>query len=117
MSEKILSGLDCTKGELSVLLTGDREIKELNRDYRSIDKPTDVLSFPQDDEDELLGDVVINTTRAKEQAESLGVTLDEELARLLVHGTLHLFGYDHVNGGRQAAKMKNKEEEILKTLF
>ena len=85
--------------------------KELNREYRGKDRPTDVLSFPMDDP-VLLGDVVISIERAAEQAERYGFSEDEELARLLVHGTLHLLGFDHKNGGRQAAKMKRKEEEL-----
>jgi len=98
--------------ELSVLLTGNEEIRELNREYRGKDKPTDVLSFPMEDE-HLLGDIVISTEKAASQAVEFGVTVDEEMARLLVHGLLHLAGYDHVKGGRQAKKMKEKEEELM----
>lgn len=98
--------------ELSILLTGNEEIRALNRDYRGKDKPTDVLSFPMED-DLLLGDVVISTEKAVSQAAEFGVTADEEMARLLVHGILHLAGYDHVKGGRQAKKMKEKEEELM----
>ena len=98
--------------ELSVLLTGNQEIRELNREYRGKDKPTDVLSFPMGD-DYLLGDIVISTEKAASQAEEFGVTFDEEMGRLLVHGILHLAGYDHVRGGRQAKKMKDKEEELM----
>lgn len=98
--------------ELSVLLTRNSEIRELNREYRGKDKPTDVLSFPMEDPC-LLGDIVISTEKAACQAEEFGVTFDEEMARLLVHGLLHLAGYDHVRGGRQAKKMKDKEEELM----
>lgn len=98
--------------ELSVLLTGNSEIRELNREYRGKDKPTDVLSFPMEDPC-LLGDIVISIEKAASQAEEFGVTFDEEMARLLVHGLLHLAGYDHVRGGRQARKMKDKEEELM----
>ncbi len=98
--------------ELSVLLTGNEEIRELNREYRGKDKPTDVLSFPMEDE-HLLGDIVISTEKAASQAVEFGVTVGEEMARLLVHGLLHLAGYDHVKGGRQAKKMKEKEEELM----
>lgn len=101
--------------ELSILFTGDAEIRELNRTYRSIDKPTDVLSFPTDDA-ALIGDVVVSLETARRQALDYDATFTEELARLLVHGALHLMGYDHVNGGRQAAKMKNKEAEVLEEL-
>jgi len=98
--------------ELSVLLTDNATIRELNREYRGLDKPTDVLSFPMDDE-YLLGDIVISTEKAASQADEFGVAFDEEMARLLVHGLLHLAGYDHVKGGRQARKMKEKEEELM----
>jgi len=98
--------------ELSVLLTDDAGIRELNRTYRGKDRSTDVLSFPQDDP-VLLGDIVVSVEKAAAQAGDYGATLDEELRRLLVHGLLHLLGYDHVNGGSQAAKMKRKEEELL----
>ncbi len=93
-------------------MTGDGEVKELNRKYRNIDRPTDVLSFPMKDP-YMLGDVVISVERAAQQAARYGVTVEGEVTRLLVHGTLHLLGYDHARGGRQAAKMKRKEEELL----
>lgn len=98
--------------ELSVLLTGNSVIRELNREYRGKDKPTDVLSFPMEDPC-LLGDIVISTEKAASQAEEFGVSFDEEVSRLLVHGLLHLAGYDHVRGGWQARKMKKKEEELM----
>lgn len=103
---------DC---ELSVFLTGDDEIRELNRKYRKKDKATDVLSFPLDDP-YMLGDVVISVERAAAQADTFGVTMDEEIARLLVHGILHLAGYDHVNGGHQARRMKEREAELMAAL-
>jgi probable rRNA maturation factor len=100
---------------VSVLLTDDREIKELNRAYRKIDRPTDVLSFPMKDS-RMLGDIVISVDRAEEQAARYGVDLDEELSRLLIHGALHLAGYDHMRGGRQSGEMKKREEELLNEL-
>lgn len=112
MAGAALKGLGLKNRELSVLLVGNPRIRDLNRAYRGIDKPTDVLSFPMDDE-HLLGDIVISVDKAAEQAERFGVTLDEEFARLMVHGLLHLIGYDHVKGGRQAGKMKAKEAELM----
>jgi probable rRNA maturation factor len=114
-TEAILRGLDVTRREISILLTTDAEIKELNSEYRGKDRPTDVLSFPMDDP-LLIGDVVISVERATSQALQYGAREDEELARLLAHGTLHLLGFDHENGGRQAAKMKRKEEELWELL-
>lgn len=101
--------------EVSVLITDDDRIQELNKTYRNKNKPTDVLSFPMDDE-QLLGDIVISMDTAKAQAESFKVSLDEELSRLLVHGLLHLLGYDHVKGGHQAKKMRAKEDELMSGL-
>lgn len=115
MSETALKGLGYDGKEVSVLLTDDAEIHALNLAYRKKDKPTDVLSFPMDDE-LLLGDIVISVERAAAQAVSFGVSIDEELGRLIVHGLLHLFGYDHVKGGRQARAMKVKEEELIAIL-
>lgn len=109
---KMLSRTDC---EVSVLLTGNEGIRELNRRYRGVDNPTDVLSFPQDDP-VMLGDIVVSVEKVISQAIEYSVSTDEELKRLLVHGLLHLLGYDHVNGGRQAAKMKRKENELLNGL-
>lgn len=85
--------------EVSVLLTDDREIQVLNRDYRHKDKPTDVLAFAYDEangpKNASLGDVVISVERAQRQAASRRVLLASELELLAVHGTLHLLGYDH----------------------
>lgn len=115
MAGAALKGLGLKNRELSVLLTGNPRIRELNRAYRGIDRPTDVLSFPMDDE-HMLGDIVISVDKAVEQAERFGVTLEEEMARLMVHGLLHLLGYDHVRGGRQAGKMRAKEAELMGVL-
>jgi probable rRNA maturation factor len=111
----LLKELDCAKHEISILLTTDEEIGELNSRYRDIDKPTDVLSFPMEDP-ELLGDVVISYERVLEQADRFGVTDDEELSRLLIHGTLHLLGFIHEHGGKEAAKMKKREAELMDVL-
>lgn len=113
--------------ELSVVFVNDRRMRELNRRYRGVDRPTDVLSFPQYDSlrkarsagvrgEVMLGDVVVNLHRTKRQAEEQGSPFYEELTRLLVHGLLHLIGYDHEPGGYQARKMRRKEEELLHAL-
>ena len=94
----------------SVWLAGDRVVRALNRQWRGKDRPTDVLSFPQDGAaGPELGDVVISYDTAQRQARDGGWTLAEEVTRLLVHGFLHLQGYDHVRGGRQAARMRREE--------
>lgn len=102
----------------------------LNLRYRGIDKTTDVLSFPQYGGGELkkslgnsllvahhsslpLGDIVISLEKARAQAKEHGLSFDEELARLLIHGLLHLFGYDHEKSAYQARKMRKMEGELL----
>ena len=110
-----LKELHLDKAELSVLFIGDSGIQALNRQYLGKNRPTDVLSFPMDDPS-VIGDIVISVDRAREQSKEFGVSLNEELARLLVHGLLHLLGYDHVKGGRQAKKMRDREEGLLRSL-
>ncbi len=107
-----LKELGSGRSELSVFFTDDPGIKGLNRLYLGKDRPTDVLSFPMDDP-AIIGDIAISVERAREQSREFGVGLDEELARLLVHGLLHLLGHDHVRGGRQAKRMREREEALM----
>ena len=120
MAEWILSDLGCSsESELSILLVDDDEIQCLNREYLCRDRPTNVLAFAmREGEDQhlnpaLLGDVVVSTETAKREALQRDVTFEEEMALLLVHGILHLLGYDHENDPAAAAKMEAKEEEVL----
>lgn len=132
--------LDLESAELSLIFVNNRKSREINSSYRGIDRPTDVLSFPMHDSlkrshstradydihgepvnreslnrpgDILLGDIVINTHRTVEQAEDHGNSYYEELTSLLIHGLLHLIGYDHEKNYYQARKMKKKELELL----
>jgi probable rRNA maturation factor len=94
-------GAEKQDGELTIFLTGDEQVRELNREYLETDAPTDVLSFPADyiDPDTnvpYLGDVIISYPRAQEQAALGGHTLEHELQLLVIHGVLHLLGYDHL---------------------
>ncbi len=90
-------------GELTLVITDDDEMRQLNRQYRGVDKPTDVLSFGENafdvqvspDESAYLGDVIISYPRAQAQAQSAGHTTSDELVLLVVHGVLHLLGHDH----------------------
>lgn len=112
--------------EVSVSFVGDDEIRDLNRDYRGVDKSTDVLSFPMDDEfiidNRILGDVIINTRRVMEQAEELGHSHERELSYLTVHSVLHLLGYDHIEDEdkkemREREKLAMKELEIYRWFY
>ena len=112
--------------EISVRFVDNEQIKELNAQYRNIDKETDVLSFPLGENGEydvnpetnacLLGDIVISVPKAMEQAQEYNHSLDREIAFLTVHSMLHLLGYDHVNGGLEAVRMREKEETVLTQL-
>ncbi len=112
--------------EISVRFVDNDQIKELNAQYRNIDKETDVLSFPLGENGEydrnpssgaiLLGDIVISMQKAMEQADEYGHSLDREVAFLTVHSMLHLLGYDHVDGGMDAVRMREKEETVLTQL-
>jgi probable rRNA maturation factor len=105
-----------------VVFTDDTEMRRMNRKHRGKDKTTDVLSFPLDDttpllQTRLLGDLVISVPTAQKQAKEYGVPLREELLRLLIHGFLHLLGYDHENVSRKKARaMEQKEEEFFGAL-
>ena len=110
------------KTEISVLFTDDKFIRSLNNKYRGIDKPTDVLSFnlqegafktPEVESDKLLGDIIISVETAQRQADALNHSMEKELTVLLIHGLLHLTGYDHEKG-KDYKVMREKESEILK---
>lgn len=115
--------IDTERSEISVTFVSLEEIHELNREYRQVDSPTDVLSFPQfDDLDELpeegeimLGDVVICSDRAKEQAEEFGHSFEREIIYLFVHSVLHLLGYDHMEEDEKRI-MRRREEEVMERI-
>jgi len=121
LAQRLLQAEGCSeRTEVSILLTHDAEIRLLNKDYRGIDGPTDVLSFSQVEGDEFalptderpLGDVVISVETAKRQAEEQGHSLDEEIDVLVVHALLHLLGYDHDNP-EDAERMFARQNELL----
>lgn len=122
--------------EVSILLVDDNHIRELNKTYRGIDAPTDVLSFPmlefesddgkreitdvmndaeKDGDTVILGDIVISVERALNQAREYNHSFLREMGFLLIHGLLHLLGYDHMDEGERL-EMRQKEESILKML-
>ena len=109
--------------EISILFTDDKFIRSLNNKYRGIDKPTDVLSFslqagavkyPEVESNKLLGDIIISVETAQRQADNLKHSIEKELTVLLIHGLLHLTGYDHEKD-KDYKIMREKEIEILKT--
>ena len=102
------------------LITGDAELRGFNREFRGKDYPTDVLSFPIEETlpstDRLLGDVIISVDKALEQAKERGRTRDQEMVTLLIHGIVHLLGYDHERSARDARVMKRLENKIYRQL-
>ena len=102
--------------EISLLITNDETIHLLNKEYRQKDKPTDVLSFPMED-DIMLGDIVISLDTAKNQALEREIGLEREIAFLFIHGLLHLLGYDHETSVEDEKEMFALQEEILKKLI
>ena len=112
--------------ELSLIFTDDAGIRQLNRDYRGIDKATDVLSFPQWEAGEwqeapeelpvALGDIVISREKAAAQAQAFGHSPLRETVFLFVHGLLHLLGYDHELGESEEKAMFAKQDEIMQAL-
>lgn len=113
------------KAEVSVALCDDATIHQLNRDFRKVDRPTDVLSFALNEgeepeivdgpAEELLGDIIISVDTLKRQAEEYGHSFERELAYLTIHGFLHLMGYDHETEDDKI-EMRKEEEVVLSAL-
>ena len=121
---KVLTSLDCNEHEISILFIGDQGIRYLNHQFRDIDLPTDVLSFPQILAGELevpgalvLGDVAISLETARCQSEEHGLSFEEELTLLLIHGILHLLGYDHEISRQEEDRMRNKTRELFSLIY
>jgi probable rRNA maturation factor len=114
--------LGCNYHEISIVIMDDAQIRALNHDYRGIDRPTNVLSFPMQEGEfsnitpGLLGDLVISAQTAAREAEDAGITLDERLSQLLIHGILHLVGFDHETGEEDARQMEIKSLALLKLI-
>ena len=121
-------GLDSLKLYASITLTNSKKIKELNKQFRNIDKETDVLSFPMFepneieemkiqgyDGEEALGDIVISINKVEEQAKEYGHSFERELSYMCVHSFYHLMGYDHMTEADKSV-MRAKEDEILNKL-
>lgn len=112
----VLAGEGRATQHVGLLITDDAELHRLNREFRGKDRPTDVLSFPADPDDpdtgDYLGDIAISLQRAEAQAPRYSASLEEELARLVVHGLLHLLGYDH-HTPSDGRRMKARERRYL----
>ena len=141
LAEKVINAAldyaDCPyEAEVNLLLTMNDEIREMNQNFRSIDRPTDVLSFPMIDYEEagnfdfledvmdafhpesgelMLGDIVISKEKVISQAEEYGHSIEREYAFLIAHSMLHLFGYDHMEDDERL-EMEQKQKEILEIL-
>ncbi|MGB5157567.1 rRNA maturation RNase YbeY [Desulfobacterium sp. N47] len=121
-AQAILNALDCPKGELSILIEDDDGITGLNEKYLQRKGPANVISFPLRDvnfpeiEHDLLGDVVISAETTQREGNSLGTGFDKRFAELLIHGILHLFGYDHEKSEQEADEMEIKASKLLKII-
>lgn len=121
-AKAILNALGNPEDELSIVYVDDDRITELNRTYLHRQGPTNVISFPMQEGDfsdlspQLLGDVVISVDTAFREAESAQIPMTQRLTELLVHGVLHLYGYDHEKENSDAAAMEEKTRELLELL-
>jgi rRNA maturation RNase YbeY len=118
--ERILQATGVPDHEISVEVVGDGRMRRLNCQYRHRDQTTDVLAFAMRDapgpRSALLGDIVVSLPTAVRQASVRGHSIDTELSTLLVHGMLHLLGYDHERGPREARCMRQQERRVLQAL-
>jgi len=114
--------LGCNAHEISIVILDDQEMEKLNETYRGINKPTNVLAFPMqegqfsDITPGLLGDVVISLETAEKEAITAGISLEERTSQLLIHGILHLLGFDHEMGDKEADAMEKKSLELLRVV-
>jgi len=118
---RLLAALRLPEAELSLVLVSDAVMRRLNRQWRGADRPTDVLSFAQAEgqggaPEGLLGDVVISVDTARRQARERAAPLTRELDRLLIHGVLHLLGYDHERSPAEAQRMQRRERSLARQL-
>ena len=121
-TKQILNALGFDRHELSIVITDDAQIRSLNRQYRQKDSATNVLAFSMQEGDfsqitpGLLGDLVISWETADREARSAGITLMERMSQLLVHGSLHLAGFDHEQDESGAREMEEKSLELLRLI-
>lgn len=112
----------CPEKELSILFTDDKRIADLNNRYLGRKGPTNVLAFPMKEvpisefESPMLGDVVISVGAALRESEEFGEALEQTIDRLLIHGLLHLLGYDHEKSDSEAERMENEEKRLISVI-
>ena len=118
-AQVILSALDSPEGELSILIVDDIGIAQLNETYLQRKGPTNVIAFPMreglhaDINPHLIGDVVISMDTCAREAQNAEIPIDQRFNQLLIHGILHLFGYDHIHSSEEEHIMESKSEELL----
>ena len=118
-AQVILNALDCPDGELSILIVDDPQIALLNSEYLNRSGPTNVIAFPMREGEyseitpHLLGDVVISADTALRESQIAGISIEKRMTELLVHGILHLLGYDHETDEAEALAMEDKSRSIL----
>ncbi len=121
-AQAILNALDCPEGELSILIVDDHRIAELNQNYLQHSGPTNVISFSMREGDysdvhpELLGDVVISMDTCVREADHAEMPRGTRFNQLLIHGVLHLFGYDHIHSRKDARIMESKSKELMELI-
>ena len=121
-AQAVLDALDCPEAELSILMVDDAQIAVLNRDYLHRHGPTNVIAFPMQAGEfsnltpHLLGDVVISMDTCAREAGQAGISMETRFDQLLIHGILHLLGYDHVHSESEARIMEAKSNELLTLL-
>lgn len=122
-AQVILDALGCPDSELSILIVDDPQIEKLNRQHLNRTGPTNVIAFAMHEGEfpdlspHLLGDVVISTDTAASEARTAAISMEQRFDELLVHGILHLMGYDHETSEEEARLMENKSREILALLY
>ncbi|CAN2041826.1 Endoribonuclease YbeY [Candidatus Magnetomoraceae bacterium gMMP-15] len=115
----ILKSLDCPDGELSIVFVDDLQIEIINKQYLNRTGPTNVIAFAMQEGEfshiapNLLGDVIISTDTASREGKSAGINMETRLSELLIHGILHLFGYDHEKSDEEEERMNQKSQELL----
>lgn len=121
-AQAILNALECPKAELSILIVDDPQIATLNRDYRNRSGPTNVIAFAMRDgafaevTPDLLGDVVISTDAVSREAEKMALNFTRRFDELLIHGILHLLGFDHERSESEARRMEERTQELLQAI-